>query len=200
MPAASLPAATRQAEATCSSRRGRCRRRWKRGQARPESGARCRLWRSCLVLHVIRLARPPPGLLIAIQVRRLACGSPLEEAIAQDRMAGSEVLALTVCTLAVATGQAVAQHQQEAEFQARRDRALAVVLAVPLAQPVRGFDHLVESGHTTFFAHRLVGHLVEKSAADVGLAREGVHASTCCALRASCTAFSIACARRSASL
>src|SRR6185503_4016916 len=135
MPAASPPAATRQAEATCSSRRGRCRRRWKRGQARPESGARCRLWRSCLVLHVIRLARQPAALLVAIQVRRLASGSPRKEAIAQDRMARCKVLALTVCTLAVATGYAVAQHQQQPEFQARRDRALTVVLAVPLAQP-----------------------------------------------------------------
>src|SRR6185312_11718751 len=132
MPAASPPAATRQAEATCSSRRGRCRRRWKRGQARPESGARCRLWRSCLVLHVIRLARQPAALLVAIQVRRLACGSPREEAIAQNRMTGSKVLALTVRALTVATRQAVAQHQQQSQFAARHDRALAVVLAVPL--------------------------------------------------------------------
>src|SRR6185312_5079957 len=56
--------------------------------------------------------------------------------------------------------------------------ALAVVLAVPLAQPVRGFDHLAQGFLTPFLAHRLVGHLVEKAAADVGLAGEGVHADT----------------------
>src|SRR6185312_6239930 len=111
--------------------------------------------RSCLALHVIHFTRPPPGLLIAIQVRRLASGGPREEAIAQDRMARGKVIALTVCTLAVAVRQAVALHQQKAEFAARRDRALAVVLAMPLAQPVRGFDHLVESGHAPFLAHRL---------------------------------------------
>src|SRR6185312_1768611 len=104
--------------------------------------------------------------------------SPREEAIAQDRMAGSEVLALTVRALAVATRKAVAQHQQQAEFQARRDRALAVVLAVPLAQPVRGFDHLAQGFLTLYLAHRLVGHLVEKAAADVGLAGEGAHAAS----------------------